>query len=155
MGKLELPEELVLIILMASFRSQLLRSFSDLNCDSFVAFPMASPPDKADLSLRDKFLKDVGWEMELPVCGLVGLTIRDAEGFHIVFELELGPDCLLRGEGRNGFHGVEECSKYYSDINKWGVKELFRALKAGEVGKESGKGMGSLDERKERWGKSC
>lgn len=103
-GKLVLVEELVLIFLMPPFGSQLLRSFSDLDCDSFVAFPMPSPPDQANLSLRDKFLKDVGWELGLPVCGLVGLAIRDAEGFHIVFDLELGPDYLLRGEGRNGFH---------------------------------------------------
>ena len=94
-GKLVFTEELVFILLMKPFRSQFLGSFSDLDCDSFVAFPMASPPDKADLSLRDKFLKDVGWELGLPVCGLVGLAIRDAEGFHIVFDLELGPHCLL------------------------------------------------------------
>lgn len=65
--KLVLSEELILILLMPSFRSQFLRPFSDLDREGLIAFPMASPPDKADLSLRDKFLKDVGWEMGLPV----------------------------------------------------------------------------------------
>lgn len=62
-----LAEELILILLMPSFRSQFLRPFSDLDRDSFVAFRVPRLPDKADLRLRDQLLKDVGWEMGLPV----------------------------------------------------------------------------------------
>lgn len=39
------------------------------------------------------------------------------------------------------FMWLDECSKYYSDINRWSVKGLLRGLEARRKGKERGKGM--------------
>lgn len=53
------------------------------------------------------------------------------------------------------FMWLGECSKYYSDINKWSVKGLQERLDAGRKGKERAKGMESGEVRIERWGWIC